>query len=151
MTTKKILTQDPAETEAAGFAFAKTLVPGDFVALFGEIGAGKTAFVRGAMSYLSPGTRVQSPTYTIVNEYPGKIPVFHFDMYRISDGNSLYGIGFDDYLERRGICFAEWSENIGPWLPEGYISVYIERVAAHPCVRTIRIRRNAAGSRKESL
>ena len=123
MTTEKILTRDPAETEAAGVAFAKTLVPGDFVALFGEIGAGKTAFVRGAVSYLSPGTRVQSPTYTIVNEYPGKIPVFHFDMYRISDDDSLYGIGFDDYLERRGICFAEWSENIGPWLPEDYISV----------------------------
>lgn len=151
MTTETILTRDPAETEAAGFAFAKTLVPGDFVALFGEIGAGKTAFVRGAVSYLSPGTRVQSPTYTIVNEYPGKIPVFHFDMYRISDGNSLYGIGFDDYLERRGICFAEWSENIGPWLPEDYISVYIEKDAAHPDMRTIRIRRNAAGSRKESL
>ncbi len=123
----KIITNGPAETERAGASFAETLRPGDFIAMFGDLGAGKTAFVRGAMQFLSVGARVQSPTYTIVNEYPGKVPVYHFDMYRIDDEDSLYSIGYYDYLESGGICFAEWCEKIEPYLPERYYTVTIRK------------------------
>ena len=146
-----LITHSTSDTEAAGFSLAKTLNSGDFVAMFGGLGAGKTAFVRGAMAYLSPGTRVQSPTYTIVNEYPGKIPVFHFDMYRVEDGDSLYAIGYDDYLDRGGICFAEWSENIVPWLPEHHISVTIEKNETEPEVRRIVIERTGMPDRKDHV
>lgn len=150
MTTETIITRNLSETEAAGFALAQTLLPGDFVAMFGDLGAGKTAFVRGAAAYLAPGARVQSPTYTIVNEYPGIIPVYHFDMYRIDDGDSLYAIGYDDYLERGGICFAEWSENILPWLPDRYISVTIEKNEWDPQMRHITIQRNGTTGERTS-
>ena len=124
---KEIITVSTEETEAQGAEFASTLRAGDFVAMFGDLGAGKTAFVRGAMKTLSSGARVQSPTYTIVNEYPAKIPVYHFDMYRIDDEDSLYSIGYYDYLESGGICFAEWCEKIEPYLPESYYTVTIRK------------------------
>ncbi len=125
----EIITKNTLETEQAGADFAKTLKGGDFVAMFGDLGAGKTAFVRGAMKTLSQNARVQSPTYTIVNEYPAKIPVYHFDMYRIDDEDSLYSIGYYDYLMSGGICFAEWCEKIEPYLPECYYTVTIRKCA----------------------
>ena len=137
------MTGSVAETEQAGFDFAKTLSAGDFVALFGDLGVGKTAFVRGAMRALCPGARVQSPTYTIVNEYPGTPPVYHFDMYRIDDGDSLYSTGYYDYTDGSGICFSEWSEKILPWLPPVYLSVTIEKVAENTECRRITIERKA--------
>ncbi len=89
-----------------------------FLALEGDLGAGKTAFVRGFADVLSPGSRVKSPTYTIVNEYrKGPFPVFHFDLYRLADPDELDSIGFDEYL-MSGICIAEWSEKLGDRRPE---------------------------------
>ncbi|MBR7162156.1 MAG: tRNA (adenosine(37)-N6)-threonylcarbamoyltransferase complex ATPase subunit type 1 TsaE, partial [Clostridia bacterium] len=127
------------ETEQIGAEFAKILKPSDFVAMFGDLGAGKTAFVRGAVSLLAPGSFVQSPTYTIVNEYPSEVPVYHFDMYRIDDEDSLYSIGYYDYLENGGICFAEWCEKIKPYLPERFYTVTIRKSAEDPEKRIIRI------------
>ena len=135
----EIITQSTIETESIGAEFAKNLKAGDFVAMFGDLGAGKTAFVRGAMKTLSAGARVQSPTYTIVNEYPAKIPVYHFDMYRIDDEDSLYSIGYYDYLENGGICFAEWCEKIEPYLPERYYTVTIRKSPENSYRRMIRI------------
>ncbi len=106
------------DTERIGAEFANELKAGDFVAFFGDLGSGKTAFVRGVASVLCPSARVASPTYAIVNEYNGKVPIFHFDVYRISDDDSLYSTGFYDYMERGGIIFAEWSENIPFALPD---------------------------------
>jgi tRNA threonylcarbamoyladenosine biosynthesis protein TsaE len=98
-----------------------------FIALNGDLGAGKTAFVRGFASVLSPGSRVKSPTYTIVNEYRrGRVPVFHFDLYRMEDPEGLDSIGFDEYLNS-GICIAEWSENLGDRRPEYAITVEIRK------------------------
>ncbi len=134
-----IVTNTALETEVAGAEFAKTLKSGDFVAMFGDLGAGKTAFVRGAMKTLSANARVQSPTYTIVNEYPAKIPVYHFDMYRIDDEDSLYSIGYYDYLMSGGICFAEWCEKIEPYLPEAYYTVIIRKCTEDPDRRSITI------------
>jgi len=117
-------------TENLGAAFARAVLGGKipvFISLEGDMGAGKTAFVRGMARVLSPGSRVKSPTYTIVNEYRrGSVPLFHFDMYRISDPDEeLYGIGFEDYLSD-GICVAEWSSILGDGVPDG-ISVNITK------------------------
>ena len=135
----EIITRNAEETETVGATFAKTLKAGDFIAMFGDLGAGKTAFVRGAMKTLADGARVQSPTYTIVNEYPARIPVYHFDMDRIDDEDSLYSIGYYDYLESGGICFAEWCEKIEPYLPEAYYTVTIRKCADDPDKRIITI------------
>lgn len=132
------ITQSVAETEQCGAALAKTLTETErpsaekaiFVALYGDLGAGKTAFVRGFVRVLSPDSRVKSPTYTIVNEYRrGRIPVFHFDLYRIASENDLDSIGFDEYVQS-GICIAEWCEHIGTALPENAICVHIEKLTS---------------------
>lgn len=115
------------ETEKIGFEFAKLLSPGDCLAMKGDLGAGKTAFVRGMAKYLCPKARVQSPTYTIVNSYGGKIPLYHFDMYRIDGEESLYSTGFFDYLDAGGICAVEWSEKIEDFLPDDRYTVTIEK------------------------
>ena len=124
---KTITAYSPEETEKAGADFSSLLKTKDFVALKGDLGAGKTTFVRGIASVICPGSRVQSPTYTVVNEYRGNIPLFHFDMYRITDEDSLYGIGFYDYLKRDGISVCEWSEKIEEYLPENRYVVEIDR------------------------
>ncbi len=115
------------ETEGIGREVAKELRSGDFVAFFGELGSGKTAFVRGAASLMCPGARVSSPTYAIVNEYRGALPIFHFDVYRILDDDSLYSTGFYEYAEREGVIFTEWSENIAFALPEKRYEVIFEK------------------------
>ena len=137
MIYREWISDSTEQTEKLGAEFAKMLKPSDFVAMFGDLGAGKTAFVRGAMKELAPAAYVQSPTYTIVNEYPGKIPVYHFDMYRIDDEDSLYSIGYYDYLENGGICFAEWCEKIEPYLPERYYTVTIRKSPENPDKRMI--------------
>jgi len=130
-----LATASPHETEAAGVRVADLLKTEinpskDYpvVALYGDLGAGKTVFVRGMASLLSPDAHVKSPTYTIVNEYEGDIPLYHFDMYRIESEDDLYSIGFDDYLER-GVAVIEWSENIPYALPKEYIRVTIDKVS----------------------
>ena len=132
------ITNSPAETEALGKELAKELKCGDFVAMFGDLGVGKTAFVRGVASVLCPDVRMQSPTYTIVNAYRGKIPLYHFDMYRIDSEEALYSCGFFDYLDS-GICIAEWCENITDFIPEGARRVTISKIADSPDSRRIEI------------
>lgn len=109
----QLITTSPAETEAVGAALAKTLTPGTVIAYRGDLGAGKTAFTRGLARGLGYAEPVTSPTYTIVNEYlGGRLPLFHFDMYRLASADDLWDIGWDDYLERGGVCAVEWSENV---------------------------------------
>ncbi len=120
-----------SETEELGRRLGEALEKCDgffFIAMYGTLGAGKTAFVRGLASVLSPQSRVKSPTYTIVNEYrKGKKPLFHFDLYRIGGTVELDGFGFEEYLSH-GNCIAEWSENIGDRLPADAVSVTIEKL-----------------------
>ena len=107
------LTHSPEETEKIGASLAKQLSPGTVIAYRGDLGAGKTAFTRGLARGLGYTDLVTSPTYTIVNEYlGGRIPLFHFDMYRLASADDLWDIGWDDYLDRGGICAVEWSENV---------------------------------------
>lgn len=106
-------TYSPEETEAVGAALAQKLTPGTVIAFQGDLGAGKTAFTRGLARGLGCNESVTSPTYTIVNEYlSGKMPLFHFDMYRLGCADDLFDIGWEDYLERGGVCAVEWSENV---------------------------------------
>ena len=125
-----IQTSSPELTEALGAELARHIQDDPtmptFIALYGDLGVGKTAFVRGFASVFAPSSRVKSPTFSLVNEYRGDTrSVFHFDMYRITDEDELYSIGFYDYLERNGICLVEWSENIPFALPDRYLSVEI--------------------------
>ena len=113
------ISNSPAETEAIGAALGKILTPGTTLAYRGDLGAGKTAFTRGLAKGLGCTESVTSPTYTIVNEYPsGRMPLFHFDMYRLRSSDDLWGIGWDDYLERGGVCAVEWSENVADALED---------------------------------
>ena len=140
-----IFTDSPEATERVGVELAELML-GDsslpkFIALYGDLGVGKTAFVRGFTSLFSPKARVKSPTFALVNEYKGeKTSVFHFDMYRIGDEDELYSIGFYDYLDRNGVCLTEWSENIPFALPDSHIAVNIEKCPKeHPDRRRITI------------
>lgn len=120
-------THSPEQTEALGEALGKVLKPGTVVAYTGDLGAGKTAFTRGLAKGLGASEPVTSPTYTIVNEYlSGRIPLFHFDMYRLGSSEDLFDIGWEDYLERGGVCALEWSENVADAL-ENPIRVQLEK------------------------
>ena len=106
-------TKSPAETESIGAALGKIIEPGMVIAYRGDLGAGKTAFTRGLARGLGCNELVTSPTYTIVNEYlGGRLPLFHFDMYRLRSSDDLFDIGWEDYLDRGGVCAVEWSENV---------------------------------------
>ena len=143
-TILKLTTSSTEETEAAGASLARILTENSpslprFIAMYGDLGSGKTAFTRGFASVVSPGSAVRSPTFTIVNEYrTGSIPVFHFDMYRIGDEDELYSIGFYDYLSK-GFCLCEWSENIEYALPDEYLKAEISRTYRSDDERSITV------------
>ena len=122
----EFLTNSPEETEAVGAALGKILTPGAVIAYRGDLGAGKTAFTRGLARGLGYAEPVTSPTYTIVNEYlGGRLPLFHFDMYRLASSDDLWDIGWEDYLERGGVCAVEWSENVDDAMENAvYVTIY---------------------------
>ena len=123
------ITHSPEQTEETGEWLGKRLRGGEIVAYRGELGAGKTAFTRGLARGLGISARVTSPTYTIVNEYTGgRIPLFHFDMYRLGSSEELFDIGWEDYLARGGVCAVEWSENVEDAM-DGAIVVCIEKLS----------------------
>ena len=124
----EIISKSYTDTEAAGRVLAGRLQPGSVVAMYGDLGAGKTAFVRGMGAGLGH-TGVKSPTYTIVDEHiGGTMPLFHFDMYRLGGEDELFDIGWEDYLTRGGICAVEWSENVPGALPSDSVKVRIEKI-----------------------
>ena len=125
------------ETEQFGEEVAKSLRGGDVLAFTGSLGMGKTAFTRGLARGLGCRGRVTSPTFTIVNEYDGKTPLFHFDMYRLGSSDELFDIGWDDYLARSGVCAVEWSERVSDALPDDTIYVDIARGEEDENTRTI--------------
>ena len=118
------------ETESIGEQLGKTLLPGTVIAYRGGLGMGKTAFTRGLARGLGYTGRVTSPTFTIVNEYSGTVPLFHFDMYRLEDSDALFDIGWEDYLSRSGVCAVEWSERVADALPPDTVYVTITRGSA---------------------
>ena len=123
----EFLTHAPGETEAIGEALGRVLTAGTVLAYEGDLGAGKTAFTRGLARGLGAAEPVTSPTYTIVNEYlSGRLPLFHFDMYRLRSSDDLFDIGWEDYLDRGGVCAVEWSENVSDAM-DGAIRIRIEK------------------------
>ena len=128
-----------SDTEAFGRQLAQQLHPNTVVACRGGLGMGKTALTRGIAQGLGYTGRVTSPTFTIVNEYLGETPLFHFDMYRLDDSDALFDIGWEDYLERGGVCAVEWSENVADAMPEGTVYVTIERAPEGENARIITI------------
>ena len=124
----EFISHSEAETEALGEKLARSLPErGAVIAMYGELGAGKTAFVRGLARGLEVDGTVTSPTFTIVNELYGKRDLFHFDMYRLGSADELFDIGWEDYLDRGGVCAVEWSENVADALPENTVRVRIDR------------------------
>lgn len=143
----QITTHSADETQALGKKLAESLRPGDVIAYFGDLGAGKTAFTRGIAEGLGVLEQVTSPTYTIVNEYlSGRLPLFHFDMYRLGSSDELFDIGWEDYLARGGVCAVEWSENVEDALRDA-IHITIEKDPLEPDTRRITIE---GGSRFEA-
>ena len=143
----QITTHSADETQALGQRLAKRLLPGDVIAYFGDLGAGKTALTRGIAQGLGVTDLVTSPTYTIVNEYlTGRIPLFHFDMYRLGSSDELFDIGWEDYLARGGVCAVEWSENVEDALRDA-IYITSEKDPLEPDTRRITIE---GGSRFEA-
>ena len=123
----QFITTTPEQTELLGEKLGQILLGGEIIAYLGDLGAGKTAFTRGLARGLGITMRVTSPTYTIVNEYlGGRLPLFHFDMYRLESEDDLFDIGWEDYLNRGGVCAVEWSENV-PEAMVGAITVKIEK------------------------
>ena len=135
----EVLSHNVTETEALGRQLAAHLHSGDVVAFFGGLGAGKTAFTRGLAAGLGCRGRVTSPTFTIVNEYDGPIPLFHFDMYRLGSEEELFDIGWEDYLARPGVCAVEWSEQVAGALPPEAVRVTIQPHPAQPEWRIITV------------
>ena len=108
----EFFTKNEQETEALGQRLAESINGGAVIAMYGDLGAGKTAFVRGMARGMGLDCRVSSPTFTIVNEYLGERELIHFDMYRLSSGDELFDIGWEDYIARGAVCAVEWSENV---------------------------------------
>lgn len=134
------------ETESLGLELSRSLHAGDVVAYYGGLGMGKTAFTRGLARGLGVTGYVTSPTFNIVNEYFGKIPLFHFDVYRLTDSEELWEIGWADYLERGGICAVEWSERVEDALPENAVRVTFQRGGQSDTGRVITIKRKGGGA-----
>ena len=133
----EFLTDSPVHTEEVGQMLAGVLKPGTVIAYRGDLGAGKTAFTRGLARGLGYTQPVTSPTYTIVNEYlGGRLPLFHFDMYRLQSSDELFDIGWEDYLDRGGVCAVEWSENVADAM-ENAITITIEKTGEE--TRRIRV------------
>ena len=142
----QFLSHSTQETEAIGEELAQKLRGGDVLAFSGSLGMGKTAFTRGLARGLGCRGRVTSPTFTIVNEYEGNIPLFHFDLYRLGSSDELFDIGWEDYLARGGVCAVEWSENVEDALRDA-IHITIEKDPLEPDTRRITIE---GGSRFEA-
>ena len=124
---REIISNSERDTELAGERFGAEVPDGAVVAMYGELGSGKTAFVRGMARGMGIDCRVSSPTFTIVNEYLGKRELIHFDMYRLASADELWDIGWEDYLARGAVCAVEWSENVAEAMETGTIRVSIRR------------------------
>jgi len=123
-----IITYNEEDTIREGEKFGRTLGSGAVVALYGGLGAGKTVITRGLAAGLGLNINISSPTFTIVNEYPGEVPLFHFDMYRLESEKELFDIGWDDYLDRGGVCVVEWSEKVPGAFPPDTVTVKLENL-----------------------
>ena len=125
------MSKSPEETRAIGALLAETLVTGDFIALDGELASGKTCFVQGLAAGLGYSGQATSPTFTLLHLYEGgRLPLYHFDVYRLTGQEELEGLGYEDYFYSDGVCAVEWSARIPDYLPERRIGITFERASA---------------------
>lgn len=135
-----VITKNTEETLALGEKMGKEAKAGEVYALYGDLGTGKTVFSKGFAKGLGVKEAVNSPTFTVVQEYDdGRIPFYHFDVYRIGDPEEMDEIGFDDYIFGDGVCLIEWADLIEELLPENTVRVHIEKDPADPEIRNIRV------------
>lgn len=122
----KLITEQPEETVELGAKIGELLNSGDIICLQGNLGAGKTCLAKGLLAGLEVEAEVTSPTYTLINEYQGRLPAYHIDLYRISDYKELYDIGFEEYLYGEGVTIIEWPDKAGPLMPDSYLNITIK-------------------------
>lgn len=135
---KRYISESPDETKRIAAEIAAGLEPGDVLCMYGDLGAGKTAFVQGLAKGLGIKSHITSPTFTIVNEYSGRLPLYHFDVYRIADPDEMYEIGYDEYVYGDGVCVIEWPQLIDEILPRRRYSITITKdYEKHDCYRII--------------
>ena len=146
---RRVVTGSGEETVALGARLGRLLAPGDFVALVGELGAGKTQFAKGIAAGLEvdPDTPVTSPTYTILNIYQGRIPLYHFDLYRLQGPDEIAELGFEEYFFGTGACIVEWAERLGEEVPEQLLTVTL----SHEGAESRAVCFAASGGRPEQL
>ena len=125
---RTVFTASPEETQRLGERLAQELEPQSVVALIGDLGSGKTCLTQGICAGLKVDDYVTSPSFTLINEYQGRVPVYHFDLFRIDDPTEMLDLGCDEYLYGDGVCIIEWAEKMGPLLPPGRIEIRIERI-----------------------
>jgi tRNA threonylcarbamoyladenosine biosynthesis protein TsaE len=128
---KIIVTKSAADTQRFGRKLAQQLNPGDLVCLIGNLGAGKTCLIQGIAKGLQVKDYVNSPTFKIINEYQGKIPVYHFDLYRLDGLTDLQGLGYEEYFYGQGVSLVEWAEKITPFLPRHYLQIELRSIDEH--------------------
>ena len=133
------ISRSESETIKTAYNFAQSLVPGSVVALYGELGAGKTVFARGIAGYLEVKQQVTSPTFTLINEYYGTIPLYHMDLYRLNNLPEIEDIGVEEYFYGDGICLVEWAEKLEGLLPEHAVTINLKQIDKNR--REIRIER----------
>lgn len=138
---QEVISHSPEETERFGAEFAAKLEAGTVVAFFGDLGSGKTTFIRGVCRGLNVTDRVSSPSFTLINEYTGKLPVYHFDFYRITDTDELWELGWEEYFYGAGVCLIEWAEHVSDFLPENRIEIHLQHVPENQSAREISISR----------
>ncbi|MBS1272620.1 MAG: tRNA threonylcarbamoyladenosine biosynthesis protein TsaE [Candidatus Marinimicrobia bacterium] len=136
---KKWSTNSPAETQHIAASLARKMQPGDIVALYGELASGKTTFVQGICEALSVREPVTSPTYTLINEYFGTMPVYHFDCYRLENEDEFYSLGYEEYFFGEGLVLIEWAERVESLLPEHTIRLRFEHNFSGEGTRTIQL------------
>jgi len=124
----KFVTHNENETILLGKRISKKLKSGDVVGFFGDLGSGKTHMIKGICQGLNISNEVSSPTFTIINEYDGKLPVYHFDFYRIDTKTEIYDLGYEEYFYGSGICLIEWAERVTSFFPDNYIGIYLKGV-----------------------
>lgn len=136
-----VISHSETETITWGEKLSRALKPGDVVALFGDLGSGKTRTVQGICQGLGCRDQVSSPTFTLINEYSGTLPVYHFDLYRIESESEIYGLGYEEYFNGDGVCLIEWAERITSLLPDNCIKIYLHGSfePGQENIRTIRV------------
>jgi tRNA threonylcarbamoyladenosine biosynthesis protein TsaE len=130
-TQHRFTSNSPEETRSIAGEFAQTLTAGDVVAFFGDLGSGKTTFIRGVCEALDIKDGVSSPTFTLIHEYAGRLPIYHFDFYRIENANDIWQLGWDDYFYGDGVCLIEWADRIVGFLPANRIEVRLRSCFPH--------------------